>query len=279
LSEELTTTESAELAALEQQEAELAQAAKAQFENVGIQVPRIDVRQGSTKEPPDDADLGDFFNTVTGVVYGKEIDFLVSAFHKGRFLGGQRSPDGKSYGAGPEAIVPAHWPAQYAGRVFAELPEAQETYSRLVDEGEFAWDKGPAIQDTYVFTGFVIQADGEEVEPFPVNLSLKSTSTKTAKKVITLVRALRNTWLKSVNLTTEREKNAKGEPYFVVTSGGYGVEPTVYQRKGAAELFLASRTVPLVEVGGDDVVQPKAEGAGDTKAETDDVVVPSGQSY
>jgi hypothetical protein len=274
-STDLTTTESAELEAIEAQERELAQQSKASLSSFASVTPRLDVRQGTSKNAPDEAQLGDFFNAVTGVVYGKKIEFLVAVAHKGRFLSDKRSPDGRSYGAGDVAIVPDHWPEQYRGKVFADLPEAQETYSRLANEGTIEWDRGPAIVDTFNFIGFVTAAEGRELEPFAVLLSIKATNKQaraSAAKAGTLLRGQPNLWTKALQFESLREVNKSGEPYYVASVVGYGAEPTVQQRKGAVEAYLVSQQIGFVDPETVPRETPGEGGVGDTPAE--DAVVP-----
>lgn len=260
MSTDLTTTDAAELAQIEE-----GLAGASNLASFGATVPRIDVVQGTTKQPPADAKLGDLYNTVTGAVFGTSVEFLVAEAHKGRFLGGKRSPDGKTYAAGDTPVVPEHWPEQYRGRVFAELPEAQERYSAAANAGEIQWGQGPPIQDSFNFTGFVIKAAQGEIELFPVRLSLKSTSSKAARKAGTLLRGQKTLWTKALIFRTERETNSENEPYYVVHCDGYGDEPTFDQRKQAIEAalfaqqigFLDSETIARATDAGD---EPAAEG-------------------
>ncbi len=274
MSEELTTTASTDLsdpAALEAAEKALANVQKASLTSFGAVTPRIDVVQSNTKNKPAGASDGDFYNTVTGVVYGPSIEFLVVEAHKGRFLGGKRSPDGRTYAAGADPIVPSHWPEQYAGRVFTDLPEAQERYSEAANAGEIEWGKGPAIVDSYNLTGFITAAAGEEVEPFPVRLSIRASNgpnRRAGSKVGALLRSLPNLWSKAIAISSDESSNRNNDEFYVVNIDGYGAEPTTDQRKAAVEAALFSQQVGFL----DPETMAPAEGAGDQPS--GDAVVP-----
>lgn len=283
MTEELATTDDAQaLAELEQQEAALAAAGKADLASFATTTPRIDVRQGTSKNAPDAANLGDFFNGVTGAVFGKSIEFLVAEAHKGRFLSDKRSPDGKTYGAGNTPVVPDHWPEQYRGKVFAELPEAQETYSRLVNEGQIQWEKGPAIVDSFNFTGFVTAAGDYEVEPFPVRLSIKATNKharQSASKAGTLLRGLPALWSKALRFESQRFTNQNDEPFYVAVCVGYGETPDLAYRRKAIEAALFAQQVGFVDPETVKHETPGEGGTGDQPIEGDSVVAPRGAGF
>jgi hypothetical protein len=274
VSEELSTVESTDLSspeALAAAEAALADAGKSALTKFGAVTPRIDIRQGQSKDVPAGVELGDFYNTITGVSYGTRIEFLVIEAHKGRFLGGKRSPDGKTYAAGDVVTVPDHWPEQYAGRVFSELPEAQEKYSEAANAGQIEWGKGPAIVDSFNFTGFITKADGEDVEPFPVRFSIRASNgpnRKAGSKAGALLRGLPNLWSKALVFASDEAQNKGGDEFYVTVVEGYGDEPTVDQRKAAVEAALFAQQIGFLV----DEEVPRAEGAGDTS--TGDAVVP-----
>lgn len=275
MSEELSTTTSTDLEnpeSLAAAEAALAAEGKSALTAFGAVTSRLDVRQSMSKNVPDGIALGDFYNTITGVGYGNRIEFLTIEAHKGRFLGSKRSPDGKTYAAGDEQIVPSYWPEQYRGKVFSELPEAHERYSEAVDAGEIQWDKGPAIIDSYNFIGFVIgSANGGEVEPFPVKFSIRASNganRRAANKAGTLLRALPNLWSKALLFASDEDRNKGGDEFFSIVTEGYGREPEVRERKAAVEAALFQRTIGFIDP---ERVQ-RAEGAGDTTS--GDAVVP-----
>ncbi len=252
MSTELETQQAAELAAVEALEAEAAASARSSLADERIRVPMIAPVQGTTKNPPKGSTGGDFVNTVTGTVYGPEIEMLIAVYNRGRTYAPKDPETGKRTGewyvAGPEAIVPNDWPEEFRGRVFAELPEAEETFKRNANDRVHPWGSGPPITTTYNFTGYVVKSAAEDEEPIPVRLSLSRTSTRAARTLITMLKAQRSFWAKAIQLSTKREESVDG-PYYVVQVGSYGAEPTLAQRKAAAELHLAAEQLGLAEVG------------------------------
>lgn len=254
MSTDLTTAEAAELANLDELEAQATAAARRTLADERIQVPMLSIVQGTTKNPPPNARPGDFVNTVTGAVFGTSIEFLVAHFNRGRFLSVKNEETGKrdAYAAGPEPIVPSYWPDKYAGKVFADLPDAEETYAQLANDGQIEWGSGPPIQTTYNFTGIIIPESDDEDDvaaaEIPVRLSLKSTSAKAGRKAITLIKAQRNPWAKSLLISTQRKEGNEGA-YFVAQVDEYGAAPDDTSRRKAVELALAAEQLGLQAVG------------------------------
>lgn len=249
MSQELETRQAAELAAIEELEAQASEESRASLADERIKVPILSIVTGTTKSPPDGSKPGDFFNSVTGAVYGTSIELLTAVYNRGRTYApkgadGRRS--GEWYVAGPESIVPDSWPEEFRGRVFAELPEAEETFKRNVNDGVHPWAGGPPITTTYNFTGHVLTSQTGAEEPIPVRLSLSRTSAPAARTLITMLKAQRNLWAKAIKLSTQR-KDGKEGPYYVVVTGSYGATPDLEQRRGALELHQAAQRVGLSE--------------------------------
>lgn len=227
-------------AELAEQEAALLAEARDDFANESLTIPRLSLVQGTTKNPPDGANPGDFYNTLTGAVFGSSLEFVVSKYNRGRFY----APDGVSgptYVAGEDIVVPDYWPDELAGKVFSELPESEEGHKARANAGEIEWGSGPAIATTYNFTGYVT---GEEI---PARLSLMKTSASTARKIITLLKAMRAPWDKAIAISSRREVGDNG-PYFVVEAA-YGSPVDTDQRQKAVELFAAVRERGIDEQG------------------------------
>lgn len=236
-----------------------------------IQVPRLDVVQGTTRKPPEGAEPGDMFNTITGDVFGSEVLFLVGAYHRGRAYAekddkGKRT--GRFFAAGPEAVVPSFWPAQFRGKAFAELPEAEERFREIInneaeaaaEEGrdpKLVWGSGPPIQTTYNFVGVVVDPVPEDAEPFPVRISMKATSAGQARKLLSMLKPLHTYWQRTVHLSTERRTFDEG-PAFVWQVGEYGPSPTPEQRALAIQIDQASEQGRIEEHPGDAESQPSA---------------------
>lgn len=183
---------------------ELAAEFKADLSQDEFIVPMLVVVQGSTKNPPADARTGDFINKLTGEVFGSEIEFVPAAYYKGRFMADREA--GKSYAASSD-VVPENWPEELVGQNFEDLPDAEEQYRLRVNNKEIPWGKGPKIQTTYNFVGFV---RGTNV---PVRLSFKSTGKAAANKMKALLRVPRAPWDNAVNLRTHGTENATGDSY------------------------------------------------------------------
>lgn len=256
-------------AQIEELEAQAAGQKRDQLRDERVGVPILSVVQGTSKNPPEGAKNGDFYNALTGDVFGADIDLLVVTYHRGRFFvekdaNGKRT--GRTFAAGTDPVVPQFWPDQFKGRVFAELPEAEERYAEMANDGQIEWGSGPPIQTTYNFTGFVVRPELEDAEPFPVRLPVKSTSAKAGKAIIRALAPLRNYWQRSVRLTTDRKTNAAGEPFYAVEFEGFADAPSDYYRAAALELYAVANQVGIREVGGD-ADAPAATPPGDGPAE------------
>lgn len=250
-----TVAPGGEVANLNELEERLAAQKQEQLRDERIQIPRLDVVQGTTKRPPEGANPGDFFNTITGDVFGTSVLFLTAVYHRGRAYAeteddgkGGRRRTGKFFAAGPEATVPSFWPEQFRGKAFAELPEAEERYSEMANAEVIAWGSGPPIQTTYNFTGLVLAPELDGVQPMPMRLSLKSTSAGAARKLLSMLKPLRTYWARPVLMSTERRSFDSG-PAFVVNTGEYGSPPEDNHRLAAVEIALAAERVGFVEAG------------------------------
>lgn len=258
MSEDLATTDAAELEQLEALESQAAQIGRNALADERIQVPLLTVVQGTTKKPPEGANLGDFVNSLTGSIYGDDIQFLVAEYHRGRFYAekddkGKRT--GRTFAAGSEAIVPSYWPEEYAGKAFADLDDAEERYSERANAGEIEWDSGPPINTTYNYTGFVVFPE-VDADPFPVRLALQRAGTPAAKTLNTLLKAQPSHWHKTIHLKTERVQSSRDEPYHVVRTEGYGEAPELPYRKAAVELALAAQQLGLKPIAEDEDPAP-----------------------
>lgn len=248
---DLEKQEGTDLAALEELEARAAGASQRALGDERIRVPRLSVVQGTTREAPEDASPGEFYNSVTAENHGKSIEMLIAHFSRGRFYAeldektGERT--GRTFVAGSEPVVPDHWPAEFAGQVFAELPAAEETYSAMVNAGEFEWGKGPPIATSFNFTGFVTDP-APEGDYVPVRLPLMRSNRPAADTIITLLRAASVPWKRAIRLNTDRVENRHGGVNHVVRVGGYGAGPDNILRRAAAELALAAEQVGMRDV-------------------------------
>jgi hypothetical protein len=252
------------LAAQQELEASLASANQANIDQADIQIPLLKIGQALTDEvSTGDANAGEFINALTREGIGREIEFVVAGFQKGRFDHGDRKAGlraRKSYGS---SVVP--WTDDpYVGQPFSEHPDAEETYSKRVNNGDMPWGKGPRISTTYDFTGHVISGLGEDEEPIPVCLSLMRTNTRSAKNWTTLLNAvLRGRyWDEVCVLSTEQTRNNEGNYYTINVRRGR--KTTAEERQRAVNLALVLRDQTVAVVGEDDsskpVAEPQAEG-------------------
>lgn len=217
-----------------------------------LQIPLLKVGQALTQEVADgEARPGEFINSLTREGLGREVEFIVSAYRKGRFDHGDRNAGKKARKAYGQKTVP--WKDDpFYGRPFTEHPEAEERYSQRVNNDEIEWGKGPKISTTYDFTGYVISGLEEDEHPIPVCLSLMRMNTKQAKKWITLLDAvLRGRyWDKVFTLTTEQQRDGTNNYYTVGVKQGRSTTPE--ERQQAVDLALAVRNMNVEFVGEDD---------------------------
>lgn len=235
---ELATPEAgAEVANIDELEAQLAEKQREDLKGTRTPVPFLTPLQGSTKVKPTGVSDGTFYNTLTGEGYATEIEFLIGHAETGRFLSqkDERTGQRRAFAAGPVATVPNHWPEQFRGKAFAELPEAFERYNQMVQEGQIEWGSGPPIQTAYNFLGIVVEPQLEGRDPFPVRLSLKSTSAGAGRKMLGLARSLRTPWAHTVKLSTTRREFKDGSAYVVVFDG-LGDAPADEHRRLAIEI-------------------------------------------
>lgn len=201
--------QNAELPAeLAEAEAALAQTAVAGIDTADLSLPLLKLSQQSTREVSNgDLESGVYFNSVTADDYGETVDLIVVHAFKGRLYVDE--DDRTFVASGP--VAPSDWPEEYAGKRFVDIPDAEETFKANANSGVHEWGRGPKIQTTYNFVGFL--PDAPEL---PVRLSLKSTATKTAQKFNLLLRTAGAPWSKVFQLGVDRqEKNRKA--YYVPT--------------------------------------------------------------
>lgn len=222
---ELEATASTDVATQEAAD-ELAAEFKADLSQDEFIVPMLVVIQGSSKNVPAEARSGDFVNRLTGETFGTDIEFVPAAYYKGRFMSDRAA--GKSYSASGD-VVPENWPEELRGLRFEDLPEAEEQFKQRVNAKEIPWGKGPSIQTTYNFVGFVRGTD------VPVRLSFKSTGKAAAQKLKALLRVPRAPWDNAVDLRTHQTENKTGDAYYEVIVER-GEETTADERLLAVEI-------------------------------------------
>jgi hypothetical protein len=181
----------------------------------------------------EDAEAGEFINSLTGEGLGNAIGFIVSYYQQGRFAA---TDDGKAYVAfGSE--IPEQWEpfvgAEWVGKPFSEYPEAEEQFKADVNAKRREWGKGPQVSTTHNFTGYAIvpglDAEDEDVL-VPCRLSLKRTDVPAAKKLISLKRMLRLRafWDHTFDLSTEKKTYGRHQSFVVTVKAG---RPTTDEEK------------------------------------------------
>lgn len=258
--------------ALSAAEQELLASQATEFDDADLQVPILKVGQALTKEVQNDqAEAGEFINSLTGEGIGDSIGFIVAYYQKGR-AGADRKTN-RYFSAVGTDLIPDHWADlvgdDFVGTRFDEYPDAEEQYKVRVNNKEIEWGKGPQISTTHNFTGLAIvsgvEGSDEPDELQPVRLSLQRVQNPAVKKILSLYRmSLRNRpfWDKVFDLTTEKKTFPSG-PAFVVQPS-IGRDTTADERAEASALALATAGGRVVEQAGtgDTDVEPKAaEGA------------------
>ncbi len=256
-----------ELAALQAQQA-------AEFDDDLTQTPILKIGQPLTREvQAEQAEAGEFINTLTGEGIGTKVEFVVAYYQKGRFAADRDS--GRAYVAFGTTI-PDAWSDlvgdEFVGTPFSEYPDAEERYKARVNAKEIEWGKGPLVSTTHNFTGLavvpVLDEEGKdtgETEFQPVRLSLQRTNMPAVRKWVTLIKSLRGrpVWDKAFELGTEKRTFDRGAAHLLTVKLGRVTSPD--EREAASELALAvssGRTVDnqVQAEAGSKPVEPDAKG-------------------
>jgi hypothetical protein len=111
-----------------------------EFDSGDFAVPILKIGQPLTKEVQDDntpAEAGDFINTLTGASLGKNVEFIISYYQKGRFAVDRKTD--RAYVAFGDTI-PEAWAdfvgESFVGTRFDEYPDAEERYKARVNNKE-----------------------------------------------------------------------------------------------------------------------------------------------
>jgi hypothetical protein len=225
-----------ELALLQQQQA-------SEFDDDLFQTPILKIGQPLTREvQAEQAEAGEFINTLTGEGLGDKIGFVVAYYQKGRFAADRDS--GRAYVAF-DSVIPEAWADlvgdDFVGTPFTEYPDAEESFKRRVNNKEIEWGKGPLVSTTHNFTGLAIVSgigDAED-ELQPVRLSLQRTNMPAVRKWVTLIKSLRNRpqWDKVFDLGTEKKSFDRGAAHLLTVR--IGRDTNADEREAAVELAQA----------------------------------------
>lgn len=254
MSTDLTKPDAAELA---KRDDELNAKALANIDKSTLTVPMVVLTQQLTQEVSDkEIESGRWLNKITGEDLGEEIELVIGYYYKGRFY--SPKDEDRSYNAdGP--VAPANWPEKFAGKNFADIPQAEEQHKARANDpdDDFEFGSGPPIETTHNFIGFLKQYPG-----VAVRVSLKSTSTPAAEKINNIVTFAGSYWLNSFKLGVVARRNKKDQPYFVATVKS-GEQTDEEQRAAAREIAYFASEARVSYVGEDEptaaAAKPKAE--------------------
>jgi hypothetical protein len=245
---------------------------EAEYDDEGLSVPILKIGQPLTREVQNEqAEAGEFINTLSGEGLGTKVEFVAAYYQKGRFAADRES--GRAYVAFGSTI-PAHWADlvgdEFVDTPFDEYPDAEEMYKERVNRKEIPWGKGPLVSTTHNYTGLVIPAavegDDEVPEPQPVRLSLQRTNVPAHRRIRQLHRSLgrsKNLWDIVFELGTEKKTFDRGASHLLTVK--IGRQPTAEERAAAAELavFTAAGRVSdnsASDSATDKPVEPDAQG-------------------
>jgi hypothetical protein len=245
---------------LAEQEALRADLQRGDLADRPVSLPVIKLAQALTSEVVSgDAKAGEYVHGVTGESLGETVEFIVVRSYEGRFLRVRET--GASYSCGDVDTAPDHWPEEYAGKRFADIPDAEENFKRRANAGEIPWGSGPPISTTYNFVGLLTDNPDE-----PVRVSFMRASVPAARKLESFLRAAR-AWHDNVYvLGSELKSSSRDEPYYAPTiKRGGRTEPE--QRQRAVDLALLTQRLG-VEFTGDESTEASApESAGAQNAD------------
>lgn len=241
-------------AALAAEEEALVAANQSEVDSSDFTVPILKLAQPLTGEVTSgDARPGQYVLGLTGETFDGPFEFVVAGKGRGRFRPGR---DGERTLVAYDTNTVPWKDDPFYGKPFSEHPDAEEQYKARVDAGDQEWGKGPSIQTTFNYTGYII---GSEV---PVRISLRRTSAPAARKWNTLLDAvLRGRyWDKVFTVSSELQKNEKGTYYVATVS--IGRPATAEEKTAAIGLATALRNQRVVTVGEEDapLVEPDAQG-------------------
>lgn len=191
----------------------LAAGAIAGIDQEDLVLPVIKITQQLSREVTDgNAESGHFINSVTGEDYGDSLDFVIVGYNKGRFLVHNRDEDDEKTYVASGPIAPDSWPPEYAGKAFADIPDAEEQWKARANDPEdpHEWGRGPVIVTTHNYVGFSTSDPG-----MPARIGLSRTSAPAAKKINTLLKfSQRAPWASAVTIYLVGDAKG-GKPYYV----------------------------------------------------------------
>lgn len=243
---EVAETKGGALAPLSPEEEALGAAVKGTIDRSKLKLPALKVVNGVSAEAAE-VPLGHFVNGLTKDDLGEEVGILVSAIYYGRFYAPKNQD---SSWATRDAVAPANWPEEYKGKRFTELEDAEEGWKAAVNAGEHPWGSGPPIQTT---TNFIVTlADAPEAGP--LRLSMKSSDTPTAEKIVSIIAAGRMPWDNVFLITPDQRATPNGKGVYYGFEAAVAGKPSDEARQAAITWAQAFQSgVEVEEQGADDV--------------------------
>lgn len=188
---------------------------RAEVKQSDIQMPRVVLAQGLSKVVDEGhAKAGEFVNSLTLENLGEEFEFIVSSYFYGiaysvRNQKGQDDFFAAIPGDG-RSTIPDNWPHPDAGKLFEDSDDYEDNFKALVNDGQREWSGGPPFSTTYNFVGYQVGH-----HDMPVRLSFMRTSSKSARKLLTLIATDTRPWdhvyrVKSIRTETD------GNRYYVM---------------------------------------------------------------
>jgi hypothetical protein len=232
-----------------EQEAAAAARVKGQVDRSKLQLPAIKVVNGLSKEASEGVPQGVLINSLTAEQYGDSVKLVISDFYYGRFFAPKGG--GKAYTARSD-VAPDNWPEDYAGQRFTELDDAEEQWKAAVNAREHPWGSGPPIQTTINFVVTLAENPG-----YPMRLSMKSSDTPTANKILQMIDMSPTPWAYIYTISSEGRPTPNGSGTYYGFKAEQSGTPTDEARQAAIKIALAFQQVVdsgegIEEVGNDD---------------------------
>lgn len=209
--------------------AALKAAQESEIDSSMYKTPILKIGQPLTREVVDEqAEAGEFINTLTGEGLGDKLGFIVAYYQPGRFAADRKT--NRAWVAFGDTI-PEAWGEhpeigeEFVGTRFDEFPDAEEVYKRRANRKEIEWGHGPLVSTTHNFTGLALVSgvDDEPDELQPVRLSLQRTNVPMVGKWLTLNKSLgRNAsfWDVVYDLSTFRKTFTQGPAFLLSVKKG-----------------------------------------------------------
>lgn len=247
-----------EVAVTPELEAQLAGRVKGQVDRSKLQLPAIKVVNGLSKEASEGVAQGTLVNSLTGEQYGDSVEVVVSDFYYGRFYAPKGG--GKAFTARGD-VVPDNWPEEYAGQRFVELDDAEEQWKAAVNNNEHPWGSGPPIQTTINFVVTLAENPG-----YPLRLSMKSSDTPTANKILQMIDMSPTPWAYRYTVSSEGRPTPNGSGTYYGFKAEQSGTVTDEQRQAAVKIALAFQQAIDSGEGVEEVGQDDADAKGQEKA-------------